>query len=279
MTATPARRALTATVIAVGPADRTRDAVAVLQALSAQTSVRNVLITLGTNPEAEIHHDGDVVTVDGLLPRYLNNVVARLRVSSMPSLAWWRGGEPSELEGLAQLVDRISLDSVDPRQDWETARRIREAAAITDLRWAKLTRWRNLMAQFFDIPETRAGAAAFSQLDIRAADPHAARLFASWMAARLPAGKGLAVDVADAGGGATIDSVTLAGGATRLMLRLLANGTCIESSVERDGEVIASRVGPAGDERLEALLAEELRVRSRDLAFEEALDLERVGHE
>src|SRR4051812_35191853 len=55
------------------------------------------LITLGDKAEPDIQTDGDVVIIEGLVPRYLNNAVARLRVSSMPSLAWWRGGERQEL--------------------------------------------------------------------------------------------------------------------------------------------------------------------------------------
>jgi len=107
MTAVLPRRTFTATIVAVGPPDRTREAREVLQALAARTAVRNILITLGDDPEPEIVTDGDVVTIEGLVPRYLNNAVARLRVSSMPSLAWWRGGEREQLESLAGLVDRV----------------------------------------------------------------------------------------------------------------------------------------------------------------------------
>jgi glucose-6-phosphate dehydrogenase assembly protein OpcA len=273
-----ARRSLTATVIAIGPAERTREAVVVLQALASRASVRNILITLGDNPEPEMRHNGDVITVDGLLPRYLNNAVAKLRLSSMPSLAWWRGGDRAELEDLAELVDRVVLDSVDPREDWDAARAMHQTAAITDLRWTRLTGWRNLMAQFFDIPETRAAAGTFSRLEVAAGDRHAATLFAGWMSSRLPAGRGLHATVTPVSRGATVEAVTLSGdGGMRLLLRLLANKSCIESSVEHDGRVIASRVAPAADERMETLLAEELRVRSRDLAFEEALGIGEVG--
>lgn len=279
MTALPARRSLTATVIAVGPPERTREAVAVLNALAARASVRSILITLGDIGEPEIHEDGDVVTVDGLLPQYLNNVVAKLRVSSMPSLAWWRGGARQELEDLAELVDRVALDSLDPRQDWEAIPVIHQTAAVTDLRWTRLTRWRNLMAQFFDIPETRAAAPTFAALQIIGGDPFAATLFAGWLAARLPAGKQLDVETTHVDGGPTIESVALTGNGARLSLRLLSNRTCIESSVHHGGDLLASRIVPAADERLDTLLAEELRVRSPDLAFEEALGIVRVRHE
>ncbi|MEO6213603.1 MAG: OpcA/G6PD domain-containing protein [Vicinamibacterales bacterium] len=279
MSSVPSPRALTATIVVVGPPERTREALDVLHAIARRASVRNILITLGDNPEPEIRTEGDVVTIEGLVPRYLNNAVARLRVSSMPLLAWWRGGQRQELEDLAELVDRVALDSVDPREDWAVVDAIARMAAISDLRWTRLTRWRSLMAQFFDTPETRASGLVFSTLKIAAGDAHAGRLFAGWLASRLPAGDRLNVTLTDVEGGATIESVTLSGGDTRLSLRLLANRDCIESAVAQDGQVTASRIGPAGDERLEALLGEELRVRSRDVAFEEALRLMRVVHD
>jgi glucose-6-phosphate dehydrogenase assembly protein OpcA len=276
---TAARRTLTATIVAVGPPERTREAQQALQALCRQAAVRSILITLGENPEPEIQTDGDVVTIEGLVPRFLNNAVAKLRVSSMPSLAWWRGGERQELEDLADLVDRVVLDSVDPSNDWAIADVIAQSTTISDLRWTRLTRWRGLMAQFFDIPGNQANATVFSHLEIAAGDPHAGRLLGGWMASRLPGGDELQVRLTGASDGAIIESVILTGDDTRLSLRLLPTRKCIESRVERGGQVLASRVGPAADERLEVLLQEELRMRSRDGAFEDALRQTKVVHE
>ncbi|HKH74064.1 MAG TPA: OpcA/G6PD domain-containing protein [Vicinamibacterales bacterium] len=279
MTGAPARRTLTATIVAVGPPERTREAHEVLQALAAKTAVRNILITLGDNPAPEIRTEGDVVTIEGLVPRYLNNAVARLRVSSMPSLAWWRGGEREELESLADLVDRVVLDSVDPTRDWAVADTIAQSTTISDLRWTRLTRWRSLVAQFFDITDARIDGTVFSTLDVRGGDPWSGRLFGAWMTSRLPHGESLQVNVEEVSGGAPIESISLAGDGTRLFLRLLPNRHCIESSVEKSGEVLASRIGPAVDDRLEVLLGEELRVRSRDVAFEDALRQAKVIHD
>jgi glucose-6-phosphate dehydrogenase assembly protein OpcA len=271
-----APRTLTATIVAVGPPERTAEALEVLQALGRRTAVRSILITLGDKSEPDIDTDGDVVTIEGLVPRYLNNAVAKLRVSSMPSLAWWRGGERQELEDLADLVDRVVLDSVDPTEDWAVADLIAQSTTISDLRWTRLTRWRGLMAQFFDIPGTRANGTVFSHLDIAAGDVHAGHLFGGWLSSRLRGGEALQATHTEVPRGAAIESVALTGGDTRLSLRLLPNRTCIESLVERAGQVVASRIGPAGDDRLEALLGEELRMRSRDVAFEDALRQARV---
>ena len=279
MSATVTRRTLTATIVVVGPPERTGEAHQVLEALGHQAAVRSILITLGDKPEAEIQTDGDVVTIEGLVPRYLNNAVAKLRVSSMPSLAWWRGGERQELEDLADLVDRVVLDSVDPSPDWAVADVLAQSTTISDLRWTRLTRWRGLMAQFFDIPGNQANGTLFTRLDIAAGDPQTGRLFGGWMASRLPGGDALQVTLTDAPGGGVIESVALTGGDTRLSLRRLPNRSCIESCVEQGGQVVASRVGPAADERLEVLLHEELRMRSRDVAFEDALRQMKVVHE
>jgi glucose-6-phosphate dehydrogenase assembly protein OpcA len=279
MTDAAVRRSLTATIVAVGPPERTREAQQVLQALAVTTPVRNILITLGDSPQPEIRTEGDVVTIDGLLPRYLNNAVARLRVSSMPSLAWWRGGERQELEDLAELVDRVVLDSTDPVSDWGVADTIAQTTTISDLRWTRLTRWRSLMAQFFDIPDTRTAGTVFSALVVEAGDLWSGRLFAGWMASRLPAGESLQIEVAEMPKGAPIESIALTGDGTRLSLRLLPGKQCIESSVEKAGQVLAKRVGPAGDGRLDVLLGEELRFRSRDVAFEDALRQVKVVHE
>ena len=46
-----------------------------------------------------------------LAPRYLNNAVAALRLSSLPALVWWRGGSLDALDDLADLADRLVLDT------------------------------------------------------------------------------------------------------------------------------------------------------------------------
>jgi hypothetical protein len=54
-------------------------------------------------------------------------------------------------------------------------------------------------------------------------------------------------------------------------MRLLDNRVCVDTTAAVDAHVLASRVVSLGDEGLAALLSQELRVRSRDIAFEQAL--------
>ena len=52
---------------------------------------------------------------------YLNNAVAALRLSSLPTAVWWRGGNPEMLEGVANLADRMILDAEEPADVWARA--------------------------------------------------------------------------------------------------------------------------------------------------------------
>jgi hypothetical protein len=63
----------------------------------------------------------------------------------------------------------------------------------------------------------------------------------------------------------------LGDGTQELTLRLDANRTCVESAALVHGLAPASRTVSLGDQGLAALLGQELRIRSRDLAFERAV--------
>jgi hypothetical protein len=53
---------------------------------------------------------------------------------------------------------------------------------------------------------------------------------------------------------------------------VLPDSNCLSAEGRIGGEVMASRVLSLGSQTLSSLMAEELRVRSRDLAFERALE-------
>ena len=167
--ATP-MRALVATVVAVGPSQRLAAAAEALQTLGDAGTVRGILISEGDNAAPPARVAGNTVALHGLKPSFFNNAVAALRLSSLPTLVWWRGGRADTLDGLADLADRIVLDydrpataSPDDAADpiWSRAATLFDDCAFSDLRWARLTQWRALMAHFFDIPEVLAAAADF----------------------------------------------------------------------------------------------------------------------
>ena len=127
------------------------------------------------------------------------------------------------------------------------------------------------MAHFFDIPEVRAAAPSFRRLEVSGADPHVLRLFAGWLASALQWKAGVSIDLQHTGGPSSIERVRLSNGGQELVLRLAPSGTCVEAAAHVDGHAGASRTVALGDQALAALVAEELRIRSRDLAFERAL--------
>jgi glucose-6-phosphate dehydrogenase assembly protein OpcA len=259
---------LTATIVVVGSQTRLTEAAKALEQLT-DVGVRTILISYGTSASPKVYVSEHTVALEGLLPHYVNNAIAALRLSSLPTFVWWRGGAEEFLTGLAGLADRLVLDAEDPRSVW--ARSGTLDTAVSDLRWTLLTRWRALMAHFFDIPEVRAALPTFRRLLIEGSDVHAARLFAAWLVSSLPGLDGVATEVHQLSGAAPIEHVQLGEGNSQLTLRLRTGQTCIETTAEVEGYGSASRTVSVGDQGLPALIGEELRIRSRDLAFERAM--------
>jgi glucose-6-phosphate dehydrogenase assembly protein OpcA len=268
--ATP-MRALVATVVAIGPTERLGAAAEALQALGDAGTVRGILISEGDTAAPPARVAGNTVALHGLKPAFFNNAVAALRLSSLPTLVWWRGGRPDTLDGLAELADRIVLDDDAPEPIWSRAAGLFEDSAFSDLRWARLTQWRALMAQFFDIPEVLAAAADFSRLTISASDSMSARLFASWLSSSIELKDGFNVELKDGPADTPIDEIRLGDHQQELVVRLAGHRTCLETEVSVKGHRSASRLVSLQDQTLTGLLTEELRIRARDAAFERAL--------
>jgi glucose-6-phosphate dehydrogenase assembly protein OpcA len=264
------RTALTATVVVAGPDSRLAEAAQAIGALK-DIGVRAVLISYGDNPVPAVRVAGHTVALEGLRPDYLNNAVAALRLSSLPTLVWWRGGATQELEGLAMLADRMVLDAEDPRDVWSSVENLAQRTAVSDLRWTRLTRWRALMAHFFDIPEVCAAAPDFRTLRIEGSDRPSMCLFAGWLLSVFGAEQRIVPDLHEQPGLAPIEVVVLGDGGQQLVLRLTASRTCVQTAAEVRNVTSASRIVSLGDQQLSALLGEELRIRARDLAFERAV--------
>lgn len=263
-------RALTATVVALGPPARLQEAAATLRALGADGAVRGILIAVDAGAGAEIQVAGSIVAVRLAESRFINNAVAALRLSSLPTLVWWRGGPLDPLDELATLADRLVLDAEDPLDGWRSALELRERTALGDIRWTRLTRWRTLMAHFFDVAEVRAAARGFTALELAGSDRTAARLFARWLLDSLRLGRDVRTEIR-AVGGPPLSSVRFGDADQALSLRLAPSGTCVETSAVVKGHPGTSRTVSLGDQALPALLREELRIRSRDTAFERTL--------
>jgi glucose-6-phosphate dehydrogenase assembly protein OpcA len=262
--------ARTATLVIAGDAERLVEAANALDELT-DIGVRAVLISYGGDPVPSVRVSHHAVALEGLRAEYLNNAVAALRLSSLPTLVWWRGGSVPTLEGLATLADRLVLDAPDPTEAWAHVPALAEKTAVSDLRWARLTRWRALMAHFFDLPDILAAASHLRTLRIDGSDPHTARLFAGWIASSLRWPAGHSFEFREQAGGAPIESVALGDGPQELSLRLASTRTCVETAARVGGAEAASRIVSLGEQGLAALIGEELRIRARDLAFERAI--------
>jgi glucose-6-phosphate dehydrogenase assembly protein OpcA len=263
-------RALTATVVAVGPAERLQAVVEPLQQLGTSGAIRAILIPEGPGTECGAQVASNVVVLNGLPDDFIDNAVAALRLSSLPTVIWWRGGSTEVLGNLVRLADRVVLDADPPEPGWRCAVEQFGRAAFGDVRWTRLTRWRALMAQFFDLPEVQDAAATFDRLYIEASDRAAASLFAAWMKSELQWDDRVRVVIQDVDRQCAITRISLTGAGVDLHLRLARSLTCVESGAEV-GENATSLVVSLGDETLTGLLWSELRIRSRDYAFERAV--------
>jgi glucose-6-phosphate dehydrogenase assembly protein OpcA len=263
-------RALTATVVAVGPWDRLRPIVEPLQQLGLSGAIRAIVIPEGSGQESGAEVASNVVVLNGLADHFIDNAVAALRLSSLPTVIWWRGGSTQVLASLVKLADRVVLDADPPEPGWKCAIERFDRAAFSDVRWTRLTRWRALMAQFFDLPEVRDAGAAFDRLYIEASDRPAASLFAAWMENELQWDDSVAIVIQEITRPCAITRISLTGSSVDLHLRLAKSLTCVESASEV-GETNTSLVVSLGDDSLTGLLWQELRIRSRDHAFERAV--------
>jgi glucose-6-phosphate dehydrogenase assembly protein OpcA len=266
----PLSRVLIATIVAVGPDDRLEEAAGALRTLGGHTGVRGILISVDSASRRLPRLAGDIVALSGLQPSFVNNAVAALRLSSLPTIVWWRGGRPDLLGDLTQLADRVVLEG-EPREIWPQAAGLFDVAAFSDLRWTRLTRWRSLMANFFDIPEVRDAAPGFNRLRVVGTDDIAAALFADWLVGSLGRAEGIELEFTQSRRGAFIEAVRFGDQEQKLSMRLVPSGSCVMTSATVRGHRGATRTVPMVDQSLAALMTEELRVRARDRAFEAAV--------
>jgi glucose-6-phosphate dehydrogenase assembly protein OpcA len=254
--------------------------------------------------------------VRGDFDERIASVVIPLLVPDLPVFLWWTGTPPTDarhLDDLVTLADRFIVDSADfARPDRtlpDVARLARFRVGITDFNWARLTHWRELVAQFFDVPTwrpfldgitgIRAGFAV--DMDGRDIHPSQALLLLGWLASRLGWRPVEALAPAEAGGllfrmaradGAPV-MVRLrprfergldAGDVSGLRIQAAIGHETAEFVIKRapderhatstaivNGVVRAERVRPLPTLGIRELLGEELTISSNDHVYETAL--------
>ena len=133
----------------------------------------------------------------------LTNIVTPLLKPDLPVYLWWLQDPPDEqrlFESLASLSDRLIVDSASFTKPEESIRalsslvRASTNSAISDLNWGRLTRWRELVAQFFDSSEYTPYLSGLNRIDIEhsmspdtntAPNATSALLLAAWLKTRL----------------------------------------------------------------------------------------------
>ncbi|HKY52194.1 MAG TPA: glucose-6-phosphate dehydrogenase assembly protein OpcA [Candidatus Limnocylindria bacterium] len=266
--------------------------------------------------EQTVLYEQILARVRGDFDERVASVVIPLLVPDLPVFLWWTGTPPRDarrLDDLVALADRFIVDSADfARADQtlpEVARLRRLGVGITDLNWARLTHWRELIAQLFDVAAfrpfldgvtgIRAGFAV--DMDGRAIHPSQALLLLGWLASRLGWRPVEALAPAEAGG--HLFRMRRADGAP-IMVRLRprferglepgdVSGVRIQAAHGRetaefvvkrapdarhatasavvDGIVRAERVVPLPALGIRELLGEELSIAGNDDVYEAAL--------
>ena len=247
------------------------------------------------------------------------SAVIPLLLPDLPVFLWWTGTPPLEepvFESLLGLADRLILDSADvarPETTLPGIARVCDAGrgryGVTDLNWTRLTRWRDLLAAFFEVPRWRPYLEAMNGIRIgfavdadgREVHPSQALLLLGWFASRLGWRAAGALAPSEAGG--LLFAMRRAGGPpvnVRLRPRFergLAEGNLtgvrlqssrdghaaefvvkretgaghVTASVSLDGAVVSSRTLPLPPPGVVELLGEELTIARSDNVYEDAL--------
>jgi hypothetical protein len=147
----------------------------------------------------------------GSAVRSAANIIQPLLKPDLPVYLWWIGDPPDDtamFSSLVELSNRVIVDSTsffNPEQDIQTLAELLQAVpdcALSDLNWGRLTPWRQLVAQFFDVAEYRPYLAGVSSIEIEHAaaplatpmrteegdvspNPTRALLLAGWLKDRL----------------------------------------------------------------------------------------------
>jgi glucose-6-phosphate dehydrogenase assembly protein OpcA len=143
------------------------------------------------------------IRVSGRAVEEADKLILPLTVSGLPVYLWWRAGRFDPLESFGQVLrisNRVLVDSArfqDSEGDLVSlAGKLQDLSPtvlFSDLNWTRLTPWRDLTAQFFDLPENRSYLEDVREVCIeyenrssrRCAQRAQALLYAGWLSSRL----------------------------------------------------------------------------------------------
>jgi glucose-6-phosphate dehydrogenase assembly protein OpcA len=247
---------------------------------------------------------GEQITIEarGEAAQHVYGVVLPLLVPDVPVVIWLPSGEPAAhpaVPKLADVADRVIVDSATfaaPEQGMAAVAALLDAdTTVSDLAWARLTVWRDLVAQFFDAPAMRRHLSEVERVQLSVPevdgrfDRSQALLLLGWVASQLgwrlsadrpprfarPDGGEVSVEIARVGRAQPtpdhLAGVVLACSHAQFAVERTAGGETIATRVKAEGMWPLQRSVPV--ERLTdaALLAGELQLLGRDRIFERAL--------
>ena len=167
---------------------------------------------------------GEQITVEaaGTAVETASTAVAPLLVPDVPVFLWWKDiphYDDKLFARLAGMADRVVIDSAsfdEPHQDLLRLARLLEGGRLrlSDLNWGRLTSWRSLVANFWDVADYRASLSLIERVRIEYDPPERAHtqvapkalLALGWLASSL-------------GWGAAADGSTLSEGGAQFRLR------------------------------------------------------------
>ncbi|HEY7160178.1 MAG TPA: glucose-6-phosphate dehydrogenase assembly protein OpcA, partial [Acidobacteriota bacterium] len=137
-----------------------------------------------------------MLRAEGEAVREVPVILAPLIVPDVPVFVWWRSEiqEDTILKDLLETADRVIIDSgLNPRghqqmrNSTSVLKSVISETAFSDLDWARLTFWRDLVARLFDAPEARRQFSEMTRVEIQAGEPMSYQplFLASWLASRL----------------------------------------------------------------------------------------------
>src|SRR5947209_2201283 len=112
----------------------------------------------------------------GSAVRAVGNIIQPLLKPDLPVYLWWLGDPPDRDDptfiGLVEISSRMIVDSTgfyNPEQDIITLSALFDTTpecALSDLNWGRITPWRQLISQFFDVPEYRSYLNGVTSIEI-----------------------------------------------------------------------------------------------------------------
>lgn len=260
-----------------------------------------------------------LVRSHGAAGERLSTVVVPLLVPDLPLFVWWTETPPigdAIFDQLTAIAHRLVVDSAEFPRPERTLPRLasfrvlgEHRCALTDLNWARLTAWRELLTQFFDVASWRGTLDRIHGVRIsfgvdaegREVVPSQALLLVGWIASRLGWTAAEPLAPSEAGGhlfrmrradgapvwvrlrprferGADEGDVTgiridtdLDGRPTQFRIHKAVDRRSVAATVRIGDDIVAERIVPLPATDVDELLSEELTILASDRVFEDAL--------